>query len=169
MYILIIKAKRYNLTFGLRLNKVSLRWSYWFLRINGTSPQVKYIAFQIKGSLQLEPLSQAGHMAERPEKIRKNENIKIKGEPRPEISLLHIKVLTLIKAKSNVFLWYMQCCSCTRRSKTKILTTRAPPSWIEFDVVTSQRQTQSASDCVMQLESITWDSQTIFLAFTKDQ
>ena len=43
-------------------------------------------------------------MAERPEKIRKNENIKIKGEPRPEISLLHIKVLTLIKAKSNVFL-----------------------------------------------------------------
>ena len=31
----------------------------------------------------------------------------------------------------------MQCCSCTRRSKTKILMTRAPPSWIEFDVVTS--------------------------------
>ena len=39
-----------------------------------------------------------------------------------------MKVLTLIKAKSNVFLWYVQCCSCTRRSKTKILTTRAPPS-----------------------------------------
>ena len=75
-----------------------------------------------------------------------------------------MKVLTLIKAKSNVFLWYVQCCSCTRRLKTKILTTRAPPSWIEFDVVTSQRQTQSASDCVMLLESITWDSQTIFLA-----
>ena len=53
-----------------------------------------------------------------------------------------MKVLTLIKAKSNVFLWYVQCCSCTRRSKTKILTTRAPPSWIEFDVVTSQRQTR---------------------------
>ena len=47
-----------------------------------------------------------------------------------------MKVLTLIKAKSNVFLWYVQRCSCTRRSKTKILTTRAPPSWIEFDVVT---------------------------------
>ena len=74
---------------------------------------------------------------------------KFKGEPRPEISLLYIKVLT---------------CSCTRRSKTKILTTRAPLSWIEFDVVTSQRQTQSASDCVMLLESITWDSQAIFLA-----
>ena len=27
-----------------------------------------------------------------------------KGELRPEISLLHMKVLTLIKAKSNVFL-----------------------------------------------------------------
>ena len=53
-----------------------------------------------------------------------------------------MKVLTLIKAKSNVFLWYVQCCGCTRRSKTKILTTRAPPSWIEFDVVTSQRQTR---------------------------
>ena len=52
-----------------------------------------------------------------------------------------MKVLTLIKAKSNVFLWYIQCCSCTRRSKIKILATRAPPSWIEFDVVTSQRQT----------------------------
>ena len=91
----------------------------------------------------------------------------LKGELRPEISLSHIKVLILIKAKSNVFLWYVPCCSCTRRSKTKILTTRAPPSWI--DVVTSQRQTQSASDCVMLLESITWDSQTIFLAFTRDQ
>ena len=73
-----------------------------------------------------------------------------------------MKVLTLVKAKSNVFLSYVQCCSCTRRSKTKILTTRAPLSWIEFDVVTSQRQTQSASNCVMLLESITWDSQTIF-------
>ena len=70
-----------------------------------------------------------------------------------------MKVITLIKAKSNVFLWYVQCCSCTRRLKTKILTTRAPQSWIDFDVVTSQRQTQSASDCVMLLESITWDSQ----------
>ena len=29
---------------------------------------------------------------------------KIKGELRPEISLLHMKVLTLIKAKSNVLL-----------------------------------------------------------------
>ena len=92
-----------------------------------------------------------------------------KGELRSEISLLHMKVLTLIKAKSNVFLWYVQCCSCTQRSKTKILTTRAPPSWTEFDVVMSQRQTQSASDCVMLLESITWDSQMIFLAFTRDQ
>ena len=27
----------------------------------------------------------------------------IKGELKPEISLLHMKVLTLIKAKSNVF------------------------------------------------------------------
>ena len=72
----------------------------------------------------------------------------IKGELRPEISLLHMEVLTLIKGKSNVFLWYVQCCSCTLRSKTKILTTRAPPSWIQFDAVTSQRQTQSASDCV---------------------
>ena len=53
-----------------------------------------------------------------------------------------MKVLTLIKAKCNVSPWYVQCCSCTRRSKTKILTTRAPPSWIEFDVVTSHRQTQ---------------------------
>ena len=52
-----------------------------------------------------------------------------------------MKVLTLIKAKSNAFHWYVQCCSCTRRSKTKIVTTRAPPSWIEFDVVTSQCQT----------------------------
>ena len=68
-----------------------------------------------------------------------------------------MKVLTLVKAKSNVFLWHVQCCSCTRRSKTKILTTRAPPSSIELDVVTSQRQTQSASDYVMLLESITWD------------
>ena len=30
--------------------------------------------------------------------------ILVKGELRPEISLLHMKVLTLIKAKSNVFL-----------------------------------------------------------------
>ena len=58
--------------------------------------------------------------------------LKLKGELRPEIFLLHMKVLTLIKAKSNVFLWYVQCCSCTRRSKNKILTTRAPPSWIEL-------------------------------------
>ena len=53
-----------------------------------------------------------------------------------------MKVLTMNKAKSNVFLWYVQCCSCTRSSKTKILTTRAPPCWIEFDVGTSQRQTR---------------------------
>ena len=50
----------------------------------------------------------------------------VKGELKPEISLLHMKVLTLIKEKSNVL----------------ILTTRAPPSWIEFDVVTSQCQTR---------------------------
>ena len=90
-----------------------------------------------------------------------------KGELRPEISLLHVKVLIMIKAKNNVFLWYVQCFSCTRRSKTKILTTRAPPSWIEFDVMTSQRLTQIASECVMLLESISWDSQTIFLGFYK--
>ena len=47
-----------------------------------------------------------------------------------------MKVLTLIKANSNVFLWYVQFCSCMQRSKTKILTTRTLPSWIEFDVVT---------------------------------
>ena len=82
-----------------------------------------------------------------------------KGELESEIFILHMKVITLIKVKSNGLLWYVKCCSCTRRSKTKILTTRALPSWIEFDVVTSQRQTQSASDCVMLLESITWDSQ----------
>ena len=66
---------------------------------------------------------------------------KLKGELRPDISL-STKVLTLIKAKSNVFLWYVQCCSCMRRSKTKLLTTRVPPCWIEFDVVTSHRQTR---------------------------
>ena len=65
-------------------------------------------------------------------KDHKNKTKFIKGELRSKISLLHVKVLILIKAKSNVFLWYVQCCSCTRRSKTKILTTRAPPSWIEF-------------------------------------
>ena len=75
---------------------------------------------------------------------KQHEQVKLfKGELRPEISLLHMKVLTMIKAKSNVFLWYVQCCSCTQRSKTKILMTRAPPSWIEFDVVTSQRQTRN--------------------------
>ena len=91
-------------------------------------------------------------------------NLFVKGELKSEISLLHMKVLTLIKAKSNVFLWYVQCCSCTRRSKTKILTTRAPPSWIEFDVVTSQRQTQSASDCVMltDLKNRTGSSNSLF-------
>ena len=36
--------------------------------------------------------------------------LNVKGELRPEIFLLHMKVLTLIKAKSNVFLWYVQCC-----------------------------------------------------------
>ena len=53
----------------------------------------------------------------------------VKGELKPDISLLHMKVLTLIKAKSDVFLQYVQCCTCP------------PPSWIEFDVVTSHRQT----------------------------
>ena len=79
-----------------------------------------------------------------------------KGELRPEISLLHMKVLTLIKAKSNVFLWYIQCCSCTRGSKTKILTTRVPPSWIEFDVVTSHRQTRHLEYglCITQSEAL---------------
>ena len=53
-------------------------------------------------------------------------NWSVKGELRPEISLLHMKVLTLIKAKSNVFLWYVQCCSCTRRSKTNV---KLNPRW----------------------------------------
>ena len=47
-----------------------------------------------------------------------------------------MKVLTLIKAKSNVLLWYVQCCSCTRRSKTKILTTKCfrlcNATWIDY-------------------------------------
>ena len=58
-------------------------------------------------------------------KQTKNITYVLKGELRPEISLLHMKVLTLIKAKGDVFLWYVQYCSCTRRSKIKILTTRA--------------------------------------------
>ena len=33
----------------------------------------------------------------------------IKGELQPKISLLHMKVITLIKAKCNVFLSYVQC------------------------------------------------------------
>ena len=55
-----------------------------------------------------------------------------------------MKVLTLIKAKStsNVSPWYVQWCTGMWRSKTKILTTRAPPYWIEFDVVTSHHQMQ---------------------------
>ena len=32
------------------------------------------------------------------------------------------------------FFLYVQCCSCTRTSKTKILTTRAPPSWIRLSL-----------------------------------
>ena len=52
-------------------------------------------------------------------------------------------------------MFFFDTCSAVAARETKILTTRAPPSWIEFDVVTSQRQTQSASDCVMLLESIT--------------
>ena len=44
---------------------------------------------------------------------------------------------TNLKQKVMIFL-YVQCYSCTQRLKTKILTTRALPSWIEFDVVTSQ-------------------------------
>ena len=36
---------------------------------------------------------------------KQHEQVKLfKGELRPEISLLHMKVLTMIKAKSNVFL-----------------------------------------------------------------
>ena len=71
-----------------------------------------------------------------------------------------MKVLTLIKAKSNVFPWYVQCCSCTRRSKTKILTTRAPPSWIEFDVVTSHPVERDilnmACDCWFPCSCVYW-------------
>ena len=55
-----------------------------------------------------------------------------------------MKVLTLIKAKSNVFLWYVRCCSCTRRLKTKILTTSAPPSWIQFDVFSYVRHVNNS-------------------------
>ena len=85
-----------------------------------------------------------------------------------------MKVLTLIKAKSNVFLWYVQCCSCTRRLKTKILTTRAPPSWIEFDVVTCTVKHEILNmvyDCwfpcscvywsVVKARKIVWESQVI--------
>ena len=36
--------------------------------------------------------------------FKKIYNTRIKGELKPEISLLHMKVLILIKAKSNVFL-----------------------------------------------------------------
>ena len=46
------------------------------------------------------------------------------------------------------------CNAVAAREDRKILTTRAPPSWIEFEVVTTQRQTQSASDFVMLLESV---------------
>ena len=70
-----------------------------------------------------------------------------------------MKVLTLIKAKSNVFLWYVQCCSCTWRSKTKILTTRAPPSWIKFDVVTSTVKRDilnMACDCWFPCTCVYW-------------
>ena len=70
-----------------------------------------------------------------------------------------IKISTLIKANSNVFLWYAQCCSCPRRSKTKILTTRAPPSLIEFDVVTSHRQTRHLE--YAKARKIVWESQII--------
>ena len=41
-------------------------------------------------------------------------NVEMKG---PEISLLHMKVLTLIKAKSNVSPWYVQCCTGMRRQR----------------------------------------------------
>ena len=68
--------------------------------------------------------------------------LNLKGELKPEISLLHMKVLTSIKAKSNVSPSYVQCCTGMRRSKTKTLMNRAPPSWIEFDVVTSHHQTR---------------------------
>ena len=95
-----------------------LLYLYWHQKLNTNQFWLNFIKF-INDSLIDKPLH-------------------LKGELMPEISLLHMKILTLIKAKSNVFLWYVQCCSCTRRSKTKILTTRAPPSWIEFDVVTSQ-------------------------------
>ena len=49
------------------------------------------------------------------------------------------------------------CNAVTAREniENQILTTMAPPSWIEFDAVTSQFQSQSASDCVMLVESIT--------------
>ena len=72
-----------------------------------------------------------------------------KGELMPEISLLHMKVLTLIKANSNVFLWYVQCCSCTRRSNTKILT-------IEFDVVMSRRYWS-----LLKARKIVWEAQVM--------
>ena len=71
----------------------------------------------------------------------------------------YMKEQTLIKAKSNGFLWHVQCCSCTRRSKTKILKTTAPPSWIEFHVVTSHRQTRilnMACDCWFACSCVYW-------------
>ena len=81
----------------------------------------------------------------------------VKGELKPEISLLHMKVLTLIKAKRNVFLWYVQCCSCARRSKTKILTTRAPPSWIEFWHCAVKRDILNmACDCWFPCSFVYW-------------
>ena len=39
-----------------------------------------------------------------PVEVALKSRLSLKGELRPEISLLHMKVLTLIKAKSNVFL-----------------------------------------------------------------
>ena len=83
-----------------------------------------------------------------------------KGELESEIFILHMKVITLIKVKSNGLLWYVKCCSCTRRSKTKILTTRAPPCWIEFDVVTSHRQTRHLEyDLWLLISMMVWESQ----------
>ena len=66
------------------------------------------------------------------------------------------------------FLWYVQCCSCTRRSKTKILTTRAPPYWIEFD---GNHILNMVCDCwfpcscvywsLVKARKIVWESQVI--------
>ena len=111
--------------------------------LDGTHLKNKYINF-IVFLLILYLLERGREIRGREKKVRLqkayNDGETIKGELKREFSLLHMKILTLIKAKSNVSHWYVQCGTGTQKSKTQILTTRVPPSWIEFDVVTSHRQ-----------------------------